>query len=912
MSDHNDWVQAGDASLSSAGHAKIGETLTAFLLDPNSGQMLARVPYKVPNENESYQHSWTHYFAEAINKANTPLRAGEKNASGGFDTPWSSYRNRLWKPRNSNGVAFSTHPGLSNWVDVGAVDTQLPVAPGLSVRVVVSSPKGPVHETIDLPLDNNSSDPAIWPAKLASLLDERGSLVRIGLGNATTQRIEPQPPGSLNRLWLPRGADLRVQLSVQVSSSWQQDAEQVYQRLCEVMRLQPDEAETAQWLAGLQNGRFADIRYPTSARQADVDPLYLHLERTRLLASCSDAACTKAAADALVFYASSNYQTTNWWHRQIGLARAASAGLVLLADGPQRSRLGGVVDYLQAAANTGLGYTGANQADFAYIQLHWAIAGWKIKQDDSYLSQVAEAVQTVSRLCLPVSLAGAEQGEGIRVDHSFSQHNPAPEGALYSQLYAATYGFVLLNTLFAFKVLLTGVFSLERESVRNIERFMVQGLGWFAQSGFYDFHVCGRAISRGMEGHRSWARWCDVLLADAPQHPELLRTMKARALGQPFDGSAFKGNRAYWTNDYMSHLAAGFALFAKLVSTRTVGTESGNGENLKGYYLGCGSYFAVASGEEYKNIQPLWDWQKLPGTTVEQVPNFAFPLIDWGYGAWGSHDATGVVSNGAAGVASMQLTRGNISDARKSVMAVGEQVYCLGNAGNLNRTRHPVCTTVNQSWLRAKVQVRLRDGRQQTLDQGRLSSEDIAEVIHDGFVYRFLHVTQRVTVDISARTGAWSDINRNGSAKRVRGTVFSLWVEHEKSGLGDYCYSISRSDQPAPPSGQCTLGNAAHVLTGHGLQGAMGTLFTDAEVLVQLEQVQLTLSGPLAFIAEHSDASTLRLTLADLTQKRQSIVVHLNWAGKHTTHTVDLPTDEAQRGKSLTLTLTASGLQSRT
>ena len=62
----------------------------------------------------------------------------------------------------------------------------------------------------------------------------------------------------------------------------------------------------------------------------------------------------------------------------------------------------------------------------------------------------------------------------------------------------------------------------------------------------------------------------------------------------------------------------------KMVSSRTIGTESGNGENLLGFWLPFGLTYLVQRGDEYDGLPVVWDWSRLPGVTAPaEVPPFS-------------------------------------------------------------------------------------------------------------------------------------------------------------------------------------------------------------------------------------------------------------------------------------------------
>ena len=54
----------------------------------------------------------------------------------------------------------------------------------------------------------------------------------------------------------------------------------------------------------------------------------------------------------------------------------------------------------------------------------------------------------------------------------------------------------------------------------------------------------------------------------------------------------------------------------KMSSSRVIGTELVNEDNLKGYYMGDGATFFYRRGVEYLDVFPFWDWRKVPGVTA--------------------------------------------------------------------------------------------------------------------------------------------------------------------------------------------------------------------------------------------------------------------------------------------------------
>lgn len=620
------WIEVNGMNIKSDRNALAEEHICAFVFDANNGQELERITFR-PTPTQGGQYDWPKHFADQINRLGQHIRAGEKNSADGFDTIYSGYLNKLWKPFGEAVRIFSTSCALINWMDNGQINSYGDLLPGTSVIVRVVDPMfGATHETLTFVALEDEAGRFVWPYKLSNFINKNSRLIRAGEKNNESKLITPLYSGYRNKLWTPDGSGLTINLEFQVSEQTERDADAV----CERLKIRhkaspPDSNEIEKWLTGFRQGRFADIQYPPVQAGGNTAPLYSHISRVKAIGDfamamgdSTPAVYIQAGVEALDFYASQNYQTSNWWDRQIGLAKPASVAAVLLAARlKDQQLLSSFLPYIMRTTNADASETGANLADFAYIQLLWSAAAWTISRDATYLQHMTASSVVLSSLCFPVARHGKEGGEGISVDYSISQHN---QGGKYSQIYSGTYGYELLGRIFEGNSVLSGAFALDKNAFRSLEALFIEGIGWQGYAQKYDFHVCGRAISRGMHGNSPLAGWSDQLLKGESDNREALVELGKRARGDEQNNRFFIGNRVFWVNDYMAHITRDFCLWSKMISNRTVGTESGNGENLKGYYMGAGSYLLSRHGKEYLNIQPIWDWKRIPGTTIEQDP----------------------------------------------------------------------------------------------------------------------------------------------------------------------------------------------------------------------------------------------------------------------------------------------------
>ncbi|MCD5982095.1 polysaccharide lyase family 8 super-sandwich domain-containing protein [Pseudomonas sp. CDFA 610] len=807
MDGTSDWTQHGE--INSERDLIEGEKPNVVLLDTVTGEVLERIAF-APLPERLGRYTWPKFFADHINANAVSLRAGIRQTDGTFKTEYSSYLNKLWVTSVKGRVVLTTACYFNDWSDLYAINAvgSLPEGSSITCRLASKTPDS-VYETVRCEPPKEQTGRYSWPAYVSHAVNGAGGLLRAGEKDEARQVFTPLGSSYRNHLWAPMGMPLIADLQVSVCADALASAAEVFERLCaQVLKPIPEPEEIDGWLTGFSDGKFLDITYPLAGSTVnDVSGLTLHLDRIWLIASYTftqtaqpSATYLASALEALNFYVTQNYNIASWWSEQIGLAKQAGRAAVLLARHLRTGKLmEHFIPYAMKTTNTyAYTETGANLADFASVQIIWSVCAWKNSGKDEYLLYLRASADVLSELCYPVQRDGKEYGEGVRVDYSISQHNPQRGDTYYSQLYSGSYGGELLGRIFDNLAVLNGAFALASTALGHLARVVIDGLGWMGYSQRLDFHINGRAISRGVASNVRFAGWAEALIplvgdSDRKALVELIR----RVNGDEVRNEHYQGGRLFWVNDYLAHIGRDFCLWAKAVSTRTVGGESGNGENPKGYYMGAGSYFLTRHGGEYEGIQPVWDWQRLPGTTVEQVPNFKWPDITWGANMWGSHAFAGGVSDGTVSLLSMVLSRRNVTHACKTVMTFDDRVVCIGTRIDSPSATHSVLTSVNQCIAKGPVSYVKADGEEHIVPAGQaFNVSDVRKVYHDGLVYEFgsYFLRPSVTLEVKACSGAWSDINVNGSHDSVTLMVFSLWINHAHGEQGHYLYTISPAE----------------------------------------------------------------------------------------------------------------------
>jgi chondroitin AC lyase len=227
-------------------------------------------------------------------------------------------------------------------------------------------------------------------------------------------------------------------------------------------------------------------------------------------------------------------------------------------------------------------------------------------------------------------------------------------------------------------------------------------------------------------------------------------------------------------------------------------------EGLMNHHYADGSNFISRTGEEYFNIFPVYDWQKIPGTTVVQKPSLP-PETE--IQKRGLTEFVGAVTNGKMGAAVFDFKcLIDPLSAKKSWFFFEKEYVCLGTGidyyGDL-----PVVTTLNQCLLKGDVVV-MQGNNRSIVSRGDHDLQNVKWIIHDNVAYVFPENTSLVLSNQSAK-GSWYRINQQSDSPReeISMDVFKLWMDHGKrpSNAG-YSYivvpSVTESDLTGTNAGR--------------------------------------------------------------------------------------------------------------
>ncbi|PCJ63483.1 MAG: hypothetical protein COA79_01335 [Planctomycetota bacterium] len=526
-----------------------------------------------------------------------------------------------------------------------------------------------------------------------------------------------------------------------------------------------------------KDGSWKDINY--SVKVMASWPSARHMSRLNVMAKAyktkgsslfMSASLKKGILNALNTWYKKDPQNINYWWNAIGVPNSLGPILLLMEKDLTKEQMTKGIKILKRGYRDGVWYyhgpaTGQNLVWLCGIHVYRGVLENSPIEINKPLKRIAKEIVFTT-------------DEGIQSDSSFHQHGPI--------LYAGGYGRPFAIDCARLIYLTHGTsFSFSEQKIKILSSYVLDGQQWMIRGPTFDYGAIGREIARcsvrnnGVSIAKA-SRYMSKI--QSPRKAEFTSMTKRLEVGAYAVESSLIGNRHYYRSDFMVHRRKGYYFSIKMFSKRTRGTESGNGENNNGRYLADGCTYLLRSGKEYEGIFPVWNWRKIPGTTIEQTKKPP-KEVNFGKGAEGRTNFVGGTSDGIYGVAAFILKRKSLL-AKKAWFCFEDEIVCLG-AGITGKTSNPLTTTVNQSLLKGKINTQDNNTK-----NGLRKTTGSAWVHHDDAGYFFPGKTN-IKLESNTRTGSWKSINKTTSAGKVTEKVFSLSVEHGANVKnGQYAYIV--------------------------------------------------------------------------------------------------------------------------
>ncbi|NLZ05363.1 MAG: polysaccharide lyase 8 family protein [Phycisphaerae bacterium] len=613
------------------------------------------------------------------------------------------------------------------------------------------------------------------------------------------------------------------------------------------------------------DGSWPDIDY------ANTDPggwrTYEHLGRTLEMARvyraaghpmADNPALRAAVVAAIEHWTNEDYVNSNWWYPQIGVPDALAPTLVLMAEaapGDLRDKA-----IRQILGRSKMGMTGQNKVWLAGIAFMKGLLC-----DDAAMMREARN-QIFEELHVTIQ-------EGIQPDYSFHQHGPQLQWGNYGAAFSAD----MIQWASIFR---DTDYALTPEQIDLLGRYLLEGTAWIVWNGRMDISGCGRQIFRDCQASkgRSVIRHLDLMAEIDPTRANLYRD--AIACNQPGQANTFVAHKHFWRSDISVQRRPNWYASVKMCSTRVIGAETCNNENMLGLHLGDGVTYFQRTGQEYEDLFPVWDWRRLPGTTCEQDQGTLVPSSAL---CRGRSDFVGGVSGGRCGLAAMEYLRDGLS-ARKAWFFLEDAVVCLG-AGIACDTPETVLTSVNQCAANGPVTISV-DRRLGHLSKGQRSTGPHEWLHHDGMGYVFL-TPGKTTAGVLTQTGTWHDVHRRESTQPVERDVFNLWIDHgARPDAEQYAYVVCpdvsveamRRLSEAPPARIVAQSNELLAIVSHDGKLLQAAFFRPGQVTWG-DGRTLAVDEPALVMLDETRVFP-RLRVCDPTQKRKALRVRLSWYSK--------------------------------
>ena len=437
-------------------------------------------------------------------------------------------------------------------------------------------------------------------------------------------------------------------------------------------------------------------------------------------------------------------KNSNWWWQEIGVPRAMIRVINNTKGGIPQETLEILKPAFDRAVLRG---TGQNLADAAIIHI------WKgvFYRDTKIIKEGTSALVSV----LKVSAPGKE---GLQYDHCFHQHGP--------QVQFGNYGKGYFDVATTFIQLLSGTsYAVPAEAEKLIFDYFYHGLRWTLYKDQMDYLACGRQIWR----ESAYAKYRQI--RSIARRFDKKDDMRAKVDDFFKADSVLEGSNYFFRSDYLIHRRKDFYFSYKMCSSRVIGSETINKENLQGLYLGCGVMQYKQTGTEYDNMPALWDWRRLPGLTVV-YDNDSLNAARARHKTNRS-SAVGAVSDGMNTGIIMNSSSTKLGY-WKSVSAIDKTV--VFNVSNIyNKTKSPVNTTIDSRLYAFPVKVTAM-GAVKEYTGGVHKLTAVTKVVHGNTAYTFF-APQDVVLAIEEKSVPWKSVAVDAKGIQ-KGKVFTLYVDH--------------------------------------------------------------------------------------------------------------------------------------
>jgi len=544
------------------------------------------------------------------------------------------------------------------------------------------------------------------------------------------------------------------------------DVEILRQRfIVETMKPQINESHIRQLMSTIrEDGTWPGINYKDVSKTG-----FQHSEHLNNLVELSraykkkgselkgDKKLKKMICSALDYWLANDFICENWWWNQIGTPNLLVSMLLIMDDDLTKEQ---IAKTLPMVGRANLNATGARPSGDR-IKIAGILAKTLLfNRDEAQFKEVIKVIEGEIKFAT---------GRGMQYDYSFHHREDRVNNTL-------SYGLGYADAFAEWAANVSGTsYKFSDPSLQLLIDYYLDGICKMMVYGkFPDTGAMNRDITRsGSQKAFGTATPERLLKTTTYRKTELEDIVKIRmgAANPALSHSTF-----FWQSEHFTFQRPTFFTSVRMYSTRDYNMEVPyNGEGLMNHHRGDGTNYISRTGDEYCDIAPVYDWQKIPGTTIVQKPSL--PSEDE-IQKKGQTDFVGAVTNCKYGAVAFDFKSPHDPlEAKKAWFFFDKEYVCLG-AGINSDSKLSVATTLNQCLLKGDVVV-MKGNEKSSVKQGAQQLNDVTWILHDSIGYLFPE-PQKVNLSNQSEKGSWFKINRQADSPKeeISKNVFKLWLDH--------------------------------------------------------------------------------------------------------------------------------------
>lgn len=420
-------------------------------------------------------------------------------------------------------------------------------------------------------------------------------------------------------------------------------------------------------------------------------------------------------------------------------------------------------------------------------------------------------------------------------------------------------------------------YKFSQEKINHLIDYYLEGVYKQMVYGVYDdVSVKNRSITQKTSFTPKGTLEIERLLVSTDYRKDELEEIIRLRKGESKPSASFA--KFFWQTEHFVIQRPCYYTTVRMFSTRNRNMEEPyNGPGKPTHHRADGTNYLMLKGDEYHDIWPVYDWQKISGTTIVQKPALPSPTE---IQKEGLTDFVGAVTDGMIGAVVFDFKSPHDPlEAKKSWFFFDQEYVCLGTDIQ-SKSEFDVVTTVNQTLMRGDVKIK-QNGSPQTLPRGKRSLSNVKWVHHNQIGYLFPEPAT-VTLSNQTETGRWSDITdqKNISTELVSKDVFSLWFDHgKKPRKASYAYIVVpcvsedalRETSRNNRSIKIVSNNDSIQAVIHQKEGIVQAVFYKAGTLDIGEGKSITVDSPGLVMLKAKNGRITELTVADPSRKLNRI-----------------------------------------